>query len=321
MASISFICPLYNKSRYLPAVVAALHRQAPLHDRQFIFVDDGSSDNSLDVAKSLTRSWSNCIYIRQDNTGPSGSTNTGISQATGEFIKLVGCDDILAPFATDLLWRSLDQTGAVAAYSRQAYYHVGEEITFASDDGRLGTLLANPLPEVIRQTISGTSQTLFRTAAVRAAGGCDPRIFAEDFSLALRLARTGAFVLLDQVTAYGPADDGERIMVGRKHQVFHDYNLALALFFADYPDQATTYGRLALQRAAGRAEKWVRREGRGESSLAYRLMYLASWLPGLPHARMIAATLPAFTTGRMAQAKGLRCGPGEAAGLKERIAA
>ncbi len=306
MACISFICPLFNKSRYLPAVVAALQKQAPTHDRQFIFVDDGSTDDSLAHARSLTERWTGCVYIRQDNTGPSGSTNAGIAHATGDFIKLLGCDDILAPFATDLLLDTLDSTGAVAVYSRQAYYREPGEIVFEQGDARPSLQrLENPLSTVIRQTISGTSQSLFRTAAVRAAGGCDPRIFAEDYSLALRLACTGPFVLLDTVTAYGPAEDEARIMVGRKHQVFHDYNLALDLFFADHPALKHAYGRQALRRAAGRAEKWVRREGDGESSLRYRMMWLASWLPGLDHAGLIRSTLSAFHAGAQARAKGI----------------
>lgn len=308
MASISFVCPLYNKAEYLPAVLAALYQQAPNHNRQFIFVDDGSTDDSLDMTRSITRQWANCVYVRQSNMGPSGSTNTGIAHATGDFLKLLGCDDILAPFATDLLWRTLEDTGAVAVYSRQTYCRPDNPTCFEYTADQPVRLIADPLAEVIRHTISGTSQTLFRTAAVRQAGGCDPRVFAEDYSLALRLACTGSFAFLDQVTACGPAEDDNRLMVGRKHQVFHDYNLALALFLADHPELARIHARRALRRAAGRAEKWVRREGDGESSLPYRRMWLASWLPGLDHRRMIPATLPAFTTGSLARSKGIRLG-------------
>ncbi len=60
-----------------------------------------------------------------------------------------------------------------------------------------------------------------------------------------------------------------------------------------------------MDRAAGRAEKWVRREGGGESSMRYRMMWLASWLPGLDHAGMIQATLSAFAAGAQARAKGI----------------
>src|SRR5215467_12487206 len=103
MAAISFVCPLYNKVPYLPGVIEALARQAPDHDKEFIFIDDGSVDGSLDLVKELTRDWINCHYRRQENAGPAAATNAGFALAQGDYIKLLGSDDILAPYATDAL--------------------------------------------------------------------------------------------------------------------------------------------------------------------------------------------------------------------------
>ncbi|WP_158240520.1 glycosyltransferase family 2 protein [Telmatospirillum siberiense] len=302
MPSISFVCPLQNKSRYLLGAIAALERQAPTHERQFIFIDDGSSDGSFNLVKAMTKHWSNCVYIRQDNTGPAGCANTGISYATGDYLKFLGCDDILAPFATDQLLECLDSTGAVAAYSRKAYYGDISEVAFTVDNRKSVSLIEDPLAIVIDQTITGLSQSLFRTAAVRAGGGCDPRVFTEDFSLALRLALLGPFILLDKMTAYGPTDTSERIGIAREQQVLHDYNLALALFFQDHPELKKQYGRLALRRCAERAEKWARRRSDGKSLLRCAIMRTASWLPGFDHAAMITATLSPFS------ADGTTCG-------------
>ncbi len=307
MAKISFVCPLFNKAPYLEGVVAAMAEQAQGHERQFIFIDDGSVDGSLDIVKDLTRGWDNCLYRYQDNTGPSGSTNAGFALADGDYVKLVGSDDILAPFATDLLLRGLEETGAVAIYSHQHYYSRPEEVVFdPAHTRRQARRAEDGLGLVIGRTISGTSQTLFSMPAVRAAGGCDRRVFAEDFSLALRLALQGPIATLDAVTAFGPAGEGERIMVARKHQVFHDYNLAMALFLADHPELPARYARLALQRAAGRAEKWVRREGGGEApAWPYQGLRLRGYLPfGNPAARLFD-TLKAFEVGPIARQRTL----------------
>jgi glycosyltransferase involved in cell wall biosynthesis len=303
MASISFICPLFNKASYLPGVIAALERQAPDHCKQYIFIDDGSTDGSLDVVVSLTERWPRCVYRQQKNMGPAGATNAGIALATGDYIKLLGSDDVLVPFATDVLLRGLEETGAAAIYSRGLYYENPSDIVFEDDVAdRHAVLFADSLAEVIARTVSGTSGTLFRADAVRAVGGCDPRIFVEDYSLALRLAYYGPMADLDLVTTYGPAGCGDRIMVGRKHQVFHDYNLALALFLADHPDLPARYGRLALRRAAGRAEKWARRECRSESAwLPYTLLRLASYLPFFDYAALTHASTAAFTVGPWAR--------------------
>src|ERR1041384_5047469 len=108
MAAISFVCPLYNKVPCLPGVVAALAQQSLDHDKQYIFIDDGSVDGSLDLVKEMTRDWQNCHYRRQDNAGPAAATNAGFALARGDYIKLLGSDDILAPYATDALLRALD---------------------------------------------------------------------------------------------------------------------------------------------------------------------------------------------------------------------
>jgi len=307
MDSISFVCPVYNKARHLPGVIAALARQAPDHDKQYIFIDDGSVDGSLDVVRQLTRDWPNCHYRRQENAGPAVATNAGFALADGDYIKLLGSDDILAPYATDALLRALAETGAVAVYSEQAYYRTPSDIAFADAPHAVrASLLPDPIAHAIKPGIMGTSMTLFRAAAVRAVGGCDERVFVEDYSLALRLSRVGGIAMLPLTTVYGPAGDESRLLVSFSHQVLHDYTLSLALFLRQYPELRRRLGRMALRRAAGRAEKWVRREGNGEASpLPYTLLRLLSYLPlpGFDHAQRIDATLAAFHVGPAPRAR------------------
>lgn len=294
---VSFVCTVFNKSGYLPGVMDALAFQVPDRPRQFIFIDDGSVDGSADLVERTTRSWPDTVVVRQTNGGPTAATNAGIALARHRYLKLLGSDDILAPFCTRLLVDTLAATGADAVFSRQDYYRDVRDIVF-TEAWPPPQMPVDPLGAVIARTISGTSQTLYRLDAVRAAGACDPGVFAEDFSLALRVASRGPIALLDLVTAFGPAGDGERLMVGRKHQTFHDYNLALARFIEQNQGVPPRLRRIALRRAAGRAAKWARREGGQRLPLRYLALDVAARL-GLPidHARAIRATLPAFALG------------------------
>jgi len=52
---VSFVCPVYNKEAYLEAVCAAMAAQEGGFDREFIFVDDGSRDRSVEVVRDVTR--------------------------------------------------------------------------------------------------------------------------------------------------------------------------------------------------------------------------------------------------------------------------
>ncbi len=302
---VSFVVTVFNKAGYLPGVIAALAAQVPDRRRQFIFIDDGSIDGSADLVERATAGWPDTVVIRQKNGGPTAATNAGIALARLRYLKLVGSDDVLAPFCTRLLIDTLEAAGADAVFSRQDYYRNPRDIAFFEHQVA-AEIPQDPVRTVIARTISGTSQTLYRLEGVKAAGGCDPGVFAEDFSLALRVASRGRIALIDLVTAYGPAGDGERLMVGRKHQTFHDYNLALARFIEQTPSLSSGLRRLALRRAAGRASKWARREGGQWLPLRYLALDLAARI-GLPldHASAIRATLPAFALGPAASARPL----------------
>ncbi len=302
---VSFVCTVFNKAGYLPGVLDALARQVPKRPRQFIFIDDGSSDGSADLVERAIAGWENATLVRQPNGGPTAATNAGIALARHRYLKLLGSDDLLAPFCTRRLIEVLEATGADVVFSRQDYYRHARDIAFVETPVE-PEVPADPLRTVIARTISGTSQTLYRLDAIRSAAACDPGVFAEDFSLALRVARSGRIALLDLVTALGPDGDGDRLMVGRKHQTFHDYNLALARFIEQTPDLSPQLRRLALRRAAGRAAKWARREGGQRLPLRYLALDAAARL-GLPidHARAIRATLDAFALGPAAVARPL----------------
>ncbi len=302
---VSFVVTIYNKERFLPDVIGHLRDQASDRPRQFIFVDDGSRDASMKIVRDLTRDWADCEYVEQANGGPSCATNVGIAKARLDYLKLLGSDDLLAPGATDKLIEVMETTAVDMVCGRMHYYRDANEIAVSQDDLRraIPTVFDHPLASVVRYNWSGTSQTLYRLATVKRAGGCDPRVFVEDFSLALRVALIGRFALLDTTLAFGPAADGDRIMVGLKHQTFHDYGLALYWFLADCPALVPAFGRIAFERAAGRAYKWALREGGSGFPWRYFWLHLASRLPlGIDPVRGIRATLDAFSLGPYAAA-------------------
>ncbi|MBI3507860.1 MAG: glycosyltransferase, partial [Proteobacteria bacterium] len=261
MSGVSFVCTVYNKEKFLPAVIAAIWRQVPDRPREFIFVDDGSRDRSVAIVRELTKDWPNCRIVEQPNGGPSSSTNTGIGLATQTWLKLVGSDDVLAPYATRRLIEVAETTGAGGVFAKIGFYRDESEIRFdeAAADAARPDVPADAVAEVIRYGVSGTSPTLFRTETVKKAGGCDPDVFVEDFALALRVARLAPIARFDHVVTWGPAADETRIMVGQGHQAHHDFALALVHFLRSNPDMADRYGHLAFRRAAGRAWKYARR--------------------------------------------------------------
>jgi glycosyltransferase involved in cell wall biosynthesis len=261
MSGVTFVCTVYNKEKFLPAVIEAIWRQVPDRPREYVFVDDGSRDRSVAIVRKMTKDWPNCRIVEQPNGGPSSSTNAGIALATQTWLKLVGSDDVLAPYATERLIEVAETTGTDAVFAKIGFYRDPAEIVFDEPAARAmrPVVPADAVAEVIRYGVSGTSPTLFRTETVQRAGACDPDVFVEDFALALRVARLAKIARFDHVITWGPAADETRIMVGQGHQAHHDFALALVHFLRAHPDMAARYGGLAFRRAAGRAWKYARR--------------------------------------------------------------
>ena len=89
---VSVVIPVYNVRLYLERCVQSVLRQT-YKDLEIILVDDGSKDDSGKLCDQLALSDQRIRVIHQENQGLSGARNTGISQATGEYIIFLDSDD------------------------------------------------------------------------------------------------------------------------------------------------------------------------------------------------------------------------------------
>ena len=105
---ISVIIPVYNSSAYLPRCIDSLIAQT-LPDIELIFVDDGSSDNSLEILRNYQNSYSSIYVHSQANQGPSAARNVGLCCATGKYIAFVDSDDWVSPQMYSILYELAEQ--------------------------------------------------------------------------------------------------------------------------------------------------------------------------------------------------------------------
>ena len=118
MVKISFVCPVYNKLKYLPKVLKSIFSQRGDFNKEYIFINDGSSDGSYDFIRNKTKKLKNIIILNQSNKGPASATQEGINISKGDYIKLVGGDDIMAPFCCEILLQTIKKTGSIAVFSK-----------------------------------------------------------------------------------------------------------------------------------------------------------------------------------------------------------
>lgn len=95
---LSIVVPVYNVSQYLSKCLdSLLNQDVEKDDYEIIVVNDGSTDNSGEIAQEYANKHSNIILIDQENQGLSGARNSGIKVARGKYIQFVDSDDYLEP--------------------------------------------------------------------------------------------------------------------------------------------------------------------------------------------------------------------------------
>lgn len=106
---LSIIVPVYNVSKYVAKCLDSLLSQDLGSDEyEIIVVNDGSTDNSGDIAQQYADKYSNITLIEQENQGLSGARNTGIKLAKGEYIQFVDSDDYLESNVLKILVDKMD---------------------------------------------------------------------------------------------------------------------------------------------------------------------------------------------------------------------
>lgn len=96
--TLSFIIPMYNSAKWLEkCLFSILNQDIPEEQMEIICVNDGSPDNSAEVAREIRKKHPSIIVIDQSNQGTSGARNTGMKAATGKYLCFVDPDDFVEP--------------------------------------------------------------------------------------------------------------------------------------------------------------------------------------------------------------------------------
>lgn len=89
---VSVLVPVYNVEKYLDECIDSIESQT-YKNLEVIFVNDGSTDKSLDILDRRKRN--NYIVISQQNSGSASTRNTCMHYAKGEFLTFLDSDDML----------------------------------------------------------------------------------------------------------------------------------------------------------------------------------------------------------------------------------
>ena len=108
---VSVIIPVYNSEKYLKQCLDSVVNQT-LKNIEIIVVNDGSTDNSLQIIQEYVNKYSNVKLINKQNEGCYKARNIGLEVADGEYIAFLDSDDYIESNMYEKLYLKAKQTNA-----------------------------------------------------------------------------------------------------------------------------------------------------------------------------------------------------------------
>ena len=127
LPKVSVITPVFNAEKYLGECIHSIINQS-LREIEIIFIDDGSTDSSLNILKQYAQADSRIKIIEQKNCGGGIARNEGIKQAQGEYIGFVDADDWLDSNYYECLYYSAKKNQAEIVRTLQLRYYADNKI-------------------------------------------------------------------------------------------------------------------------------------------------------------------------------------------------
>ncbi|MFN3579915.1 MAG: glycosyltransferase family 2 protein [Pseudomonas sp.] len=205
---ISVVITCYNYARYLAESIQSVLDQG-FPDLELIVVNDGSTDSSLSIMRGMAEHHGFTI-IDQPNSGVSAATQAGFERISGEYFVFFDADDVMLPgrLATQLRYlKAHPDAGCCSA--NFSYIDADGQSMPGAVVKRAGVF---GFSELFRSKAwMGTPTSMYRTQAVRDAGGFDLSLPIQDQPLELQVAHAGysMHIIEDVVTLYRQHGDNK----------------------------------------------------------------------------------------------------------------
>lgn len=105
---VSVLLPIYNVEEYLERCLDSVLNQT-LTDIEIICVNDGSTDNSLEILKKYEKEDSRVKVVNKKNGGLPSARNAGLDVATGQYVGFVDSDDYIQPNMFEKLYKTAEE--------------------------------------------------------------------------------------------------------------------------------------------------------------------------------------------------------------------
>jgi teichuronic acid biosynthesis glycosyltransferase TuaG len=271
MPAVSVIIPAYNAQEFLARAIGSVERQT-FTDFEIVVVDDGSTDGTADIARSL----GSAHYVPRPHLGEAATRNHGLAEATGDFVAFLDADDEWLPEKLARQLEFMESVGSSFSYADSYLVRDGRRQRYSSLARPCqGEILAQLIDDWLDQAFILPTAVMAARALLQSVGGFEsglPTASNADYGLWLKLALAGTrFDYLDEPLALyyrGHASDSSDSVA-----MVERYRVALGYFSSTYAFPAEA--RAKIDQAFARSE----------ATLAVELLKQRRFRQALPHLR------------------------------------
>ncbi len=219
---ISVIIPFFNASRYLKESIESVISQT-FDDWELILIDDGSTDDSVQIVTRLSLTEPRIKILSQKNAGQAAARNNGIKSSKAKFIAFLDADDIWVKNKLEVQLKHLESEKVDVIYSlgilmfendnnRTEPYHwvTGRLDGMAMFEELTKSNFMNPGTVLLRRSIFDKVGLFDEVDALRG---------TEDFDLWMRITRAGfvVFGMDDHLAYYRVRATGEHTITHKQY--------------------------------------------------------------------------------------------------------
>jgi len=215
---VSIIVPVYNVEQYLMRCVDSILNQS-YKNLEIILVNDGSTDNSLEICQVLERKDSRIKVVTQQNLGLSEARNTGLQNASGDYIGFVDSDDYIESRMIEILLTNLQENNADVSCGR-AFIHSRNGVIRHPNNNHKEIIIISDKNNLIKTYLDGSItmaawDKLYKKEALIGIK-FDKNTFNEDADFILKLCLTGKKFVCDSRKYYHYVKRNEGSLTGSK---------------------------------------------------------------------------------------------------------
>ena len=280
LPKVSVFIPTYNRAHYLPQCLDSILAQT-YQNFEIVIVDDGSSDNSLEILMDYQRRFPDKIYYYwhpgHANKGIAATSNLAILKSRGKYLAWTGSDDMWYPEKLELQVAQLEHDPRLGVVYSYADFIDGNGRKLPGRAGRDITSDPNPVGQLLQYCHLPAMTTVIRRDCLEDVGLCDETLqICEDWDLWIRVfsrwtvgfidrslaqyrihtnnlsKRTDPSIHLNRILAFYYRLEQKQLDIGGpllqpRNQALLDLQLAFHLFCADKQEEAVARLHLAFQ--------------------------------------------------------------------------